>query len=47
MYFGIDTCRKEMIEDGSILHVLRLRSDFRMDERRFSELFENDLVFFG
>lgn len=46
-YHGIDACRKEMIKDGSFSHFLRLRSDFRMDELKFSELFENDFVFFG
>ena len=47
MYFGIGTSRKEMIEDGSISHLLRLLSDFRIGEIRFLELFENDLVFFS
>jgi hypothetical protein len=46
-YYGIDACRKEMIQDVSFSHFLRLRTDFQMDKLRFSELFKNDFVFFG
>jgi hypothetical protein len=47
MYFGIDVCRNEMLQDNSFSHFLRIRPDFILDGGTFSELFKNDLTFFG
>jgi hypothetical protein len=47
MYFAIDLCRKEMLKDDSFSHFLRIRTDFRLDDNRLSDLFQKDLVFFG